>query len=152
MKTQTHLKTLIAVAVTGLMLTGAAANAQGYGNGRHNDAPVAVPSQPRHDDRPDSRNGDRNDTRYTQDKLRYDRAIVQQVNDLRTQIDHASRARQINRREAAQFQGRLDGIINLKRRYASSDFGLNRNEFNEVTAKLSDLSADVSHSHGTRYR
>ena len=150
MKTQTHLKTLIAVAIAGLAFTGATANAQAYGGGRHNDAPVQ--SQPRTDGRYGDRHDDRNDTRYNQDKLRYDRAIVQQVNDLRVQIGHASRTRQINRREAAQFQGRLDRIIELKHRYASSDFGLNRNEYNEVTTKLSDLSADVTQGRGHRYR
>jgi len=130
MKTQIQLKTLIAVAAAGLMLTGVSATAQTY-------------QQDRHDSRTQPRYDDRNDTRYNSEKLRYDRAIVQQVNDLRAQIGSSTRSHQISRREAARFEDRLDTIIDLKRRYARSDMGLNRSEYNEVTVKLSDLAADI---------
>ena len=148
MKTQTHLKTLIAVAVTGLLLTGAANAQTGYQSGRHDNGPAPVQSQPRYDDhrndRGDNRHDYRNDNRNDSGNLRYDRAIVLQVNDVRAQIDHANRRHQIGRRDASRFQDRLDRIIALKRSYARSDMGLNRCVFDEVTGKLSDLSADVT--------
>ncbi len=76
-------------------------------------------------------------------KLQREEAVTLEVNDIRTRIDAGTKANKLTAGEAKNLTGRLENIVGSKRKFATSDMGLNQNEYTNIKWRLDILSKDV---------
>jgi len=88
--------------------------------------------------------GDGNTDLSDPGKLQREQAVTTQVNDIRVRIDGGTRDKKLTAGESKNLSDRLQNIIVSKRKLASSEMGLNQNEYNNIKSRLDILSTDVN--------
>lgn len=88
--------------------------------------------------------GDGNTDLSDPGKLQREQAVTTQVNDIRARIDGGTRDKKLTAGESKNLGDRLQNIVASKRKLATSEMGLNQNEYNNIKSRLDILSTDVN--------